>query len=470
MSLKNRVRGSENDSVANQLIQSWEHDSDTLKFRRASSNFIYSFERNGIRHFLRFIHEEDNTIEKIQAELDFMLYLLANGYPTVAPVLSKNGNRIETIRAADNGCYYGVVFEQAKGIHLPLDRMTDRHAQEWGRSLASMHILSGAYTSGEAKRGSWLDALTFVSSVLQRHPCEEGARRELEQVRRQLSELPASAEHMGLIHYDFETDNIFYDEEESRYCAIDFDDAMIHWYAMDIVSAIADLTEQEEDNTQRKIEHFLSGYRSIKPLDECYVELFPLFQRFSDLYTFARLFRSVEDMDVQSSPEWAIQLKDKLLKVCDRIRERFRPTVELRPVDQSNWYTCTQLEVTDEQKNVFPVPVVYWLAESAYCGFTPLAMYTGEQLVGFAVCAIDPEDGSNWIMAYMIDHKFQHRGLGRSGMEELIRYMKEKHGCDKIVLGHRTENKRASNLYASLGFVEVGRDEREVIRELKISK
>lgn len=120
MLLKNMVRGSENDSVAKQLIQSWEHDTDTLKFWRASSNFIYLFERTDVRHFLRFIHEEDNTIENIQAELDFLKHLIANGYP-------------------------------------------------------------------------------------------------------------ASAEHMGLIHYDFETDNIFYDEEESCYYTIDFDDSMIHW-------------------------------------------------------------------------------------------------------------------------------------------------------------------------------------------------------------------------------------------------
>ncbi|MDQ6421261.1 GNAT family N-acetyltransferase [Paenibacillus sp. LHD-117] len=428
------------------------------------------FDRNGVRHFLRFIHEEDNTTQNIQAELDFMQHLIAGGYPTVTPILSRNGNWIETIRTADHGCYYGVVFEQAKGIHLPLDRMTDRQVQEWGKSLASMHILSGSHTSGAAKRGSWLDALSFVSSVMQRHPREAGARRELEQVRKQLSKLPAGAEHMGLIHYDFETDNIFYVEEESRYRAIDFDDAMIHWYAMDIVSAITDLVEQDDDNAQRKIELFLSGYRSIKPLDEQYVQWFPLFQRFSDLYTFARLLRSAQDMDVRSSPEWAIQLRDKLLKVCDRIRERFRPTVELRPIDQSNWYACTQLEVTDEQKNVFPVPTVYWLAESAYCRFTPLAIYTGEQLAGFAVYAIDPDDGSYWIMAYMIDQNFQHRGLGRSGMEELVHYMKEKHDCDKIVLGHRPENERAADLYASLGFVEVNRSEREVVRELRFTK
>jgi len=151
----------------------------------------------------------------------------------------------------------------------------------------------------------------------------------------------------------------------------------------------------------------------------------------------------------------------------DRIRERFHPTIELRPIDQNNWYACTQLEVKNEQMNVFPVPAVYWLAESAYCGYTPLAMYVDEQLVGFAVYAIDPDDGSYWIIAFMIDHKFQHKGYGRSGMEELICYIKDKHACNKIVLGHRPENQRASNLYASLGFVEVGHDDREVVRELR---
>jgi Ser/Thr protein kinase RdoA (MazF antagonist)/RimJ/RimL family protein N-acetyltransferase len=470
MSLKNMVRGSENDSVAKQLIQFWEHDTDTLKFWRASSNFIYLFERTGVRHFLRFIHEEDNTIENIQAELDFMLYLIDKGYPTVAPVLSQNGRWIETIQVVDGGRYYGVVFEQADGNHLPLDQMTGQHAEEWGKSLASLHILSESYSAGAVSRGSWIDALTFVSSVLHRHPHEHGARQELEQLRRQLSELPTGSEHIGLIHYDFETDNVFYEAEKSWYCAIDFDDAMIHWYAMDITSAISDLVEQEDEDAQRKIEHFLNGYRSIKPLDERYMHLFPVFRRFADLYTFARLLRSVEDMDLHNSPEWANRLKDKLLGACDRIRERYRPAVKLRPIDQSNWYDCTQLEVTNEQRNVFPVPAVYWLAESAYCGFTPLAIYTGEQLVGFAVYAADPDDGSYWIMAYMIDHKFQHRGLGRSGMEELVRYIKEKHACEKIVLGHRPENERATNLYVSLGFEEVGRSEREVIRELRFEK
>jgi diamine N-acetyltransferase len=62
-------------------------------------------------------------------------------------------------------------------------------------------------------------------------------------------------------------------------------------------------------------------------------------------------------------------------------------------------------------------------------------MYADQQLVGFAVYAIDPGDESYWIMAYMIDHRFQHRGLGQSGMEELIHYIKESTHVTKSCLG-----------------------------------
>ncbi|WP_246317509.1 GNAT family N-acetyltransferase [Paenibacillus agri] len=236
---------------------------------------------------------------------------------------------------------------------------------------------------------------------------------------------------------------------------------------MDIVSAIPDLLDEENDDSQRKIEHFLTGYRSIKPLEESFIQSFPLFQRFADLYKYARLLRSVEGMEVHSSPEWAVSLKEKLERARHGLRDRLYSGVQLSPIDHSNWYACTQLEVTAEQKEVFPVPAVYWLAESAYCGFTPLAIYADAQLVGLAVYAVDPKDGAYWIMAYMIHHKFQHRGLGTAGMRALLRTIQEKHACDKIILGHRAENEVASRMYVSLGFAEISRNEGEVIRELR---
>ncbi|AIQ12784.1 phosphotransferase enzyme family protein [Paenibacillus durus] len=324
MSLRNMVRGLENDSPAKQLIELWDHDTGTLKFWRASSNFVYIFDRNGKRQYLRFIHEEDNTAQNIQAELDFLQYLLDQGYPAAAPVRSKCGSWIETISTAE-GLYYGVVFEQAKGEHIPLDRMTDVHFEEWGRSLAALHLLSEKYTPQAASFKSWQDALAFISSMLQRYTHEAGLRQELERLREQLLELPSGEGHIGVIHYDFQTDNIFYDNEEKCYSAIDFDDAMAHWFMMDVTSALSDLEELKDNEGKRRIEQFLAGYRSVKALDEKYVGLRFVFQKFADLYMFARLLRSVEALDAKGSPEWAVKLMDKLLGACDRIRGHYLP-------------------------------------------------------------------------------------------------------------------------------------------------
>ncbi|MEK0315557.1 GNAT family N-acetyltransferase [Cohnella sp. 56] len=470
MSLKNMVRGLEKDAVAQQFIQLWDHDAHTLKFWRASSNFVYTFERRGSRQFLRFVHETDNSLVRIQAELDYMRFLAASDYPTAAPVLSIHDNRVETVETAGDGRYYGVVFEQAAGSPIPMEQMTDQHAEAWGGSLAALHQRSEQYSPGPAARGSWHDALLFISSVLQRHPDESGARLELDRLREQLSALPTDAAHFGLIHYDFQADNLFYLSGESRYCAIDFDDAMYHWYAMDIVSALADLAELHDDDARRVQAHFLTGYRAIRPLSERCQQAFPLFRRFAELYTLARLLRSVEGIADDLYPSWAIGLRDKLLGICERIRKNYRPCISFRPIDQHNWFACTELEVADEQKKVFPVSTVYWLAESAYCGFTPLAIYASGQPAGLAVYAVDPDDGSCWIMAYMIDRRCQRRGIGRAAMEALVRHIRDTYACDSIVLGHRPNNKIAADLYASLDFIETGRTEQEVVRTLNLAK
>ncbi|WP_217592502.1 phosphotransferase enzyme family protein [Cohnella sp. GbtcB17] len=325
MHLKNMVRGMENDTVARQFIRHWEHDPQTLKFWRASSNFVYTFERDGVRQFLRFIHEEDNAIDRIQSELDFMLYLIEHGYPTVSPIRSADGNWIEAVQSEEDGRYYGVVFEQTRGSDVSLDQMTDRQAEAWGAALGCLHRLSESYMPGETRRGSWQDALTFISSILDRHPREVGARQELARLRERFSALPAGVGKVGLIHYDFETDNVFYEAEGSRFYAIDFDDAMYHWYAMDVASAISDLMEEDDTVAKRKIAHFLTGYRSIKTLDEDEVRQFALFQKFADLYRFARIVRSVEEFDASGSPAWAIALNDKLLGINERIRSNYRP-------------------------------------------------------------------------------------------------------------------------------------------------
>ncbi|MEC0305569.1 phosphotransferase [Paenibacillus lautus] len=316
MKLTTMVRGVRGDAVARELIRNWEFDEGTLKFWRASSNFVYVFERDGERHFLRFNYEEESTVEQMTSELEFMRYLIKNGYPCVTPVSSVDGNWIETVQAPE-GHYHGVVFSAAVGIALD-GNLTATQCKDWGKSLARLHTLSSEYEPGTVKRKSAEDILRMIDQVLQRHPEEQDAVEELHRVSLWLQFMPSSRQTYGLIHYDFQLDNIFYEAKERSFRVIDFDDAMYHWFAMDIVTALAD-TESEQDQ-----QAFLKGYRSIRGLDHELEGEFPRFRRFGRLYGFARVLRSLEDSDLTDVPPWYEGLRTKLSRYCENDRQGFR--------------------------------------------------------------------------------------------------------------------------------------------------
>jgi len=149
--------------------------------------------------------------------------------------------------------------------------------------------------------------------------------------------------------------------------------------------------------------------------------------------------------------------------------------IAIRDVDGSNWLQCTQLAPTEAQKDVFPWAVVYWLAEAKYeTSYRPMAIYAGETLVGFSVYGKDPEDGSYWIVALLIDAKYQRRGYGREAVLALVDLMRQRHSCKQVIVGHRLENEAATALYESVGFRRVaGRptdsNSDEVLRQLTLS-
>ncbi|TCZ80957.1 GNAT family N-acetyltransferase [Paenibacillus albiflavus] len=145
--------------------------------------------------------------------------------------------------------------------------------------------------------------------------------------------------------------------------------------------------------------------------------------------------------------------------------------ITLKPVSIENWYACTKLKVKTEQLNVFPAPVVYWIAESKYVDdFELRAVYCEEDVVGFIVFCMKPDtDDNHWIPAIMIDEKHQGKGYGKTAMELLIELMRTSN-CKRIMIGHRPNNQIASNLYESLGFKKASEEvvDGEVIRLLQI--
>ncbi|MNB80475.1 Spermine/spermidine acetyltransferase [compost metagenome] len=146
--------------------------------------------------------------------------------------------------------------------------------------------------------------------------------------------------------------------------------------------------------------------------------------------------------------------------------------VELKPVTADNWYACTKLKVKPGQLDIFPAPVVYWIAESKYVDdFELRAVYLEGALVGFLVfCMKRDQDGNCWIPAVMIDEQHQGNGLGKAAMNALIQLMSSSN-CTRIMIGHRPDNLAAGRLYESLGFNKVSEEgiDGEIIRLLQIS-
>ncbi|WP_010494643.1 phosphotransferase enzyme family protein [Paenibacillus elgii] len=71
----------------------------------------------------------------------------------------------------------------------------------------------------------------------------------------------------GLIHYDFQTDNVFWRKKTGQLSVIDFDDSMYHWFAMDIAAALADQLEDENPEGEAQLQAFVRGYRSVRPME-----------------------------------------------------------------------------------------------------------------------------------------------------------------------------------------------------------
>src|SRR5215217_5691399 len=130
--------------------------------------------------------------------------------------------------------------------------------------------------------------------------------------------------------------------------------------------------------------------------------------------------------------------------------------ITFRPVTRENFSAVIELTVTPEQEE-FVSPNLYSLAETyVEPTWTPLAIYAGDQLVGFAMFGRDDATGRWWIMRYMIDTRHQSRGYGTAALPLLIDLIVERHGCNELFLGYDPCNEVAKRLYARMGFMPTG--------------
>ena len=320
----------DNRDLAIMILENWEYDPASLHmldYFRISSNATYPFEYEGKRRFLRFAPCTEKDKSNILGELDFVRYLKKRGYPVLSTVPSKNNRELLEVNTPW-GKYYAVVFESVAGVRLDQTDYSYDMCKKHGRILGRLHKLSSEYKPSKALRWSHKDVFSWIEKELSHLPDEDSARQEAKLLNEFFSKLPCNDQIYGLVHYDFELDNIFYDQTTDTLNVIDFDDSMYHWYVLDIVQALDNIAEEiscEDFSLMRDC--FIKGYREEFSVSDEMLSYLPAFKRFIDLYGYVRtLVATKEAWD--NEPKWMTNLRMHLTSLMeDRSRNFGQPII-----------------------------------------------------------------------------------------------------------------------------------------------
>ena len=306
-------------NIANHIASHWQHDADSVRFFRASANFLFTFKTEGQARFLRFNHADERTLSGIEAELDFLKFLATENIQIATPIRSNAGNHIESIDT-DYGTFHTVVFQSIAGEQFDLETMNQDRFARWGNSLGKLHNAAQKYCG--TGRPTWEDQLIWVDANL---PAEESAAQAASiKLKAALHDLPILSDNFGLIHFDFELDNVIWNEHGLG--IVDFDDCAWHWLVADVAFALRDLVvdrAEQLDINDTRVASFLDGYRAAHDLPLSHLAQIPLFLHTHHLITFTKLLRALA-LDAQPQElTWVTNLRQKLLTKAQQYRDEF---------------------------------------------------------------------------------------------------------------------------------------------------
>ncbi|MGX7014655.1 GNAT family N-acetyltransferase [Vagococcus silagei] len=123
--------------------------------------------------------------------------------------------------------------------------------------------------------------------------------------------------------------------------------------------------------------------------------------------------------------------------------------------------------MTEAQED-FVASTMYSLAEAKiFTENQPFAIYDEEQMVGFIMYSLDPDDNQYWVTRLLIDEKFQQKGYCSLAMKNILKLIKNEFNPKCVYTSFEPENKVAEKLYLKLGFLHTGRiiDDDELVLE-----
>jgi Ser/Thr protein kinase RdoA (MazF antagonist) len=236
--------------VADVVAAAWGHAPGAARHWRSSASHVFVLPRA----YLRMVPPTARPRDEFVAVVELMRALGERGVAVTPSVPSCAGALVETV-ATPLGDMHAMVVEAAPGERIDVDALTVARATAWGQALARLH--EAGRDVGVRLPGP-LSELDHVAQVFPDDPALVAAATD---IARRLATLPRDPARFGIVHGDFELDNLSWDGD--TVVAYDFDEAARSWFVADIVNAVRDLAGRTE-----LYGAFLTGYRRERPLPE----------------------------------------------------------------------------------------------------------------------------------------------------------------------------------------------------------
>jgi Ser/Thr protein kinase RdoA (MazF antagonist) len=305
--------------IATQVVARWAPTAAPPRYWRASANFLFQVELAGQACYLRFNHADERPFRLLEAEMAYLQHLTQAGLTVAQPIPSQAGNLIEAVETP-SGLFYATLFEGLTGQQFEIEQLTLPMFQQWGQALGALHAASQGYRA--TGRLGWQYQLATVARNLPRE--EKATRRLLGRIERELETMRMVNENYGIIHFDFEQDNLVW--QDGRIAMLDFDDCAWSWFVADIAYALRELFADDAtqvDLNRPEVVAFVKGYRLAKPLRDADLRRIPLFLWMHHLIMYIRLQRALVAEDTANEPAWAQDLRAKLTAKVERYRDQF---------------------------------------------------------------------------------------------------------------------------------------------------
>jgi Ser/Thr protein kinase RdoA (MazF antagonist) len=253
-------------------------------------NIIYKFKISDRYYILRFSHSSLRTNDDILSEIDWINYLVDNHIPAAKPRKSIDESFTKVIEV-DDSYFVASVFEYAKGDFIDTSGHTywsPNFLKKWGSIVGRLHALGKKYApdSHTKRRHEWssIELIERAKKCVPKH--HSAVINKIEDICEQMNELSKTKDTYGLIHYDLNPTNFFYNEGEIT--IFDFDDCCYNYFLHDVSGAIPLYSRKLRGPGWRKhfetfFGFFLDGYFSQNNMDSSTFALMHLFLMYGNL-------------------------------------------------------------------------------------------------------------------------------------------------------------------------------------------